>query len=192
MGYTHYWDRPQEIDAETYAAITQDIAKILQLCQDQGIPLGDALGVGTPEITATTLGFNGLEHCGHPQASFGIAWPADHAQGAKDFSVPVGQWFCGALLETRTCGGDCSHESFRFDRVADSTFAFCKTAFKPYDIAVTAALIAIQHHLPTVRITSDGNDNDWADGRMVCMIACGYGEDFRLDESEDDLEYFED
>ncbi|PSR27615.1 MAG: hypothetical protein C7B46_19320 [Sulfobacillus benefaciens] len=112
-------------------------------------------------MTSATLGFNGLERCGHSQDSF--------------------QWFGGALLKTRTCYGDCSYESFRFDRVEDARFSFCKTARKPYDVAVTAALIVIKHHLPTVRIMSDGNDDDWADGRMVCMTACGYGENFRLD-----------
>ncbi len=115
MGYTHYWDRPKKIDRTTYAAIMRDVAKILQVCQDRGIPLGDAMGVGSPRITANTLRFNGLEHCGHPQKDLGIAWPADHAGGAADSSKPVGQWFGGALLEMRTCGGDCSHESFCFD-----------------------------------------------------------------------------
>ncbi|WP_430626550.1 hypothetical protein [Sulfobacillus thermotolerans] len=52
---------------------------------------------------------------------------------------------------------------------------------KPYDIAVTAALIVIKHYLPAVVVTSDGDDEKWADGRLVCMMACGYGEEFRLD-----------
>lgn len=149
MGYTHYWYRPKEIDADTYAAIMQDAAKVLQLCQEQGIQLGDAQGVGSPEITANTLRFNGLAECGH---------------SAED-----------------TCGGNCSYESFWFDR-KDDEFSFCKTELKPYDIAVTATLIVIKHYLPIVRVTSDGGDEEWADGRMVCMMACGYGEDFQLDE----------
>lgn len=180
MGYTHYWDRPKEIDKAAYAAITKDVAKVLQLCQEQGMLLGNAFGVGSPEITTDTLRFNGLEQCGHPNKDLGIAWPADHASGAAGSSNPVGQWFGGALLEVRTCGGDCSHESFCFDRVEDDEFAFCKTAFKPYDIAVTAALIVIKHHAPSVNVSSDGNDEDWVDGRMVCVLACGYGDDFRL------------
>ncbi|POB12323.1 hypothetical protein [Sulfobacillus sp. hq2] len=181
MGYTHYWRRPQVIDADTYAAITRDVGKVLQLCQDQGIPLGDAYGEGQPDITSKTLGFNGLKQCGHPHQDLGIVWPADHARGATLSDNPAGTWFGGALVASRVCGGDCSHESFCFDQTANDSFAFCKTAFKPYDIAVTAALIVIKHYLPAVVVTSDGDDEKWADGRLVCMMACGYGEEFRLD-----------
>ena len=42
-------------------------------------------------------------------------------------------------------------------------FSFCKTARKPYDVVVCAALLAIKHHQgDNVEITSDGKfDDEW-------------------------------
>ena len=69
--------------------------------------------------------------------------------------------------------GDESHESlcyppnFKWNqgfRPPESHgFAFCKTARKPYDVVVCAALLAIKHHLgDNVEINSDGKfDNEW-------------------------------
>jgi hypothetical protein len=47
---------------------------------------------------------------------------------------------------------------------------FCKTAHKPYDVLVTAALCILNHYLPKqVSIMSDGDYPDWAAG---CQLAC--------------------
>ena len=69
--------------------------------------------------------------------------------------------------------GDESHEAlcyppdFEWNRQIHPAeflgFAFCKTARKPYDVVVCAALLAIKHHQgDNVEITSDGKfDNEW-------------------------------
>ena len=69
--------------------------------------------------------------------------------------------------------GDESHESlcyppnFKWNQEVHPPeshgFAFCKTARKPYDVVVCAALLAIKHHLgDNVEINSDGKfDNEW-------------------------------
>ena len=48
-------------------------------------------------------------------------------------------------------------------RPGSEGFAFCKTARKPYDVVVCAALLAIKHHQgDNVEICSDGEfDNEW-------------------------------
>jgi hypothetical protein len=61
---------------------------------------------------------------------------------------------------------------------------FCKTAFRPYDLSVTAALIIAKHHLNgALTVRSDGEAAHWFDGAMLCQSLLGYGLDFKLDES---------
>jgi hypothetical protein len=69
--------------------------------------------------------------------------------------------------------GDLSHETFsvreyyseNLDSPIQSGFNFCKTAQKPYDIAVTACLIVLKHYLgDLIEVSSDGDSSDWVDG----------------------------
>ena len=60
-------------------------------------------------------------------------------------------------------------------------FSFCKTAHKPYDLAVQITLIIFHHHLGDIfHVSSDGADAEWATARQLCHHHLGYGEDFRL------------
>jgi hypothetical protein len=60
----------------------------------------------------------------------------------------------------------------------------CKTARKPYDIAVQGSLIIIKHHLEIhgqkLIVKSDGNDLEWEAARFLCHSLFGYGADFAL------------
>jgi len=104
-----------------------------------------------------------------------------------------GHWFAGAQLRARTCDGDCSHETFHIDAKTKVQkwqepengliFSFCKTAFKPYDLAVQACLIAAKRHFgDQIIVSSDGNELQWNDARAVCQKVLGYGVDFKLPE----------
>ena len=184
MGYTHYWNRPVVIVPETYAHIVRDVQKLVEACQEVGIALAGWDGTGDPEIGPRTIAFNGVEQCHHANQDLGIAWPADDATGVQSDRDTVGTWFAGALLATRQCGGDCSHETFAFNQNESddpSDFRFCKTAYKPYDLAVTAALIVIKHYVPAVSVRSDGGSSQWDDARMLCTMVLGYGRDFKFD-----------
>lgn len=193
MGYTHYWYRPPVINPAAFSAIRQDIARLLPALADVGVPLAGPDGTGDPILTDDLIAFNGVAACGHPRQALGITWPAEGAGGVRATADPVaGVWVGGALLHTRACGGDCSHESFVFARTQPPlsgvddprsdglVFACCKTAYKAYDLVVTAALIVIQRHCPAVRVLSDGTDADWDDARLLCTTALGYGAAFRL------------
>lgn len=60
--------------------------------------------------------------------------------------------------------GDLGHETFYMPRVKEEgdSFMFCKTARKPYDHVVCAALIIANHHAPECfDIGSDGGPEDW-------------------------------
>ena len=63
--------------------------------------------------------------------------------------------------------GNGGHETFAisFD---DNGFDFCKTAEKPYDLAVTASLIHFKRIFgDAVELKSDGTWDDWSDGRVL-------------------------
>ena len=55
-----------------------------------------------------------------------------------------------------------NHETFYLDK-NDEGFSFCKTATKPYDLAVCLALLSIKKHEPSVKISSDGDSDDWSE-----------------------------
>lgn len=77
--------------------------------------------------------------------------------------------------------GDGSYEGVCIEQEqTEAAFDFCKTALRPYDVAVTAVLIALKHHFPECKITSDGDNNDWDEGRRLCNDLLGYGLNFKL------------
>lgn len=57
--------------------------------------------------------------------------------------------------------GDYSHETFSYE--PGGTWAFCKTARKPYDLYVCATLLILKFYLPGMEFNSDGNADDWKD-----------------------------
>lgn len=76
--------------------------------------------------------------------------------------------------------GNEAHEPFRI-LVDSSGSDFCKTAGKAYDLAVTSCLIAAKHHFGhAIEVTSDGEEEDWADARALCQSALGYGSDIEV------------
>ncbi len=196
MGYTHYWRRDKTIDPVKYKAIVEDFKKLVPIMERQGVKLAGGLGEGIPTLDNKEVWFNGQEHCGHKKFDLGIAWPATKAVGvANDGEPPVtGGWFAGAELSKRSCGGDCSHETFHFPQTlkpgawnepdqSGQYFDCCKTAFKPYDWAVTAFLVIAKHYLgDKLKVSSDGEMEHWSDAMQLCQIELGYGMDFRLPE----------
>ncbi len=205
MGYTHYWYRKnKEVEVKSYEEIGSKFRALLPHFEQLGVNLAGGNGKGEPEISQTLISFNGLEDCGHPSThELGIAWPSKNANGvAKPWleDVASGSWHAGATIDKRACSGDCSHETCWFPRVVPKDhscyfdshptqengngwqFNFCKTAYKPYDIAVTAFLIITKHILKKeIWISSDGETQHWADGRILCQKVLGFGVEFELD-----------
>lgn len=201
------------------------------------VPLADGHGEGKAEINNKRILFNGVVNCGHTNRNLGITWPAESARGiafamARYEEIPTqtlisvlcgqeeelavndsdisGTWFAGLKLRTRSCGGDCSHETFDLPLELDKNsqqkpigeisyydqhgkpvyndkeevglyFEFCKTAYKPYDLAVIICLIIAKHHLKDeIIVSSDGMLEQWKDGMLICQKILGYGLDFRL------------
>ena len=176
MGYTHYWEHGS-IDSTTWAQITADFEKIVPVLEKLGVKLAGGFGTGNPEIHESEIRFNGVQHCGcTPNKNVMIPWPAKGASGvaASDKAVS-GTWYAGASLSARTCDGDCSYETFSIE--PHQSRGSCKTAYRPYDLAVNCCLIIAEHHAK-FRVNSDGNKEDWKDAIQLCQHFLGYGEEF--------------
>ena len=55
------------------------------------------------------------------------------------------------------------HETFELTKQRmDDGFSFCKTARKPYDLAVQACMLIAMYHAPyTIKISSNGGADEW-------------------------------
>ena len=236
MGYTHYWKRVEKFDKERFEEVVKDFETAMKYLSPF-VPLASGLGKGSPEINNKRICFNGAAKCGHADRDLGITWPDEQARGiafvverheeistetlitmlcgqeqelAVNDSDVSGTWFAGLKLRQRTCGGDCSHETFslpleiekndwqkpigeisHYDQYGKPVyndkeevglyFEFCKTAYKPYDLAVIICLIIAKHHLKKqIIVTSDGALDKWKDGMLICQKILGYGLDFAL------------
>jgi len=186
MGYTHYWKRPEKLDEEKFQAAIVDCGKIIQAVEEIGVRIAGWDGKGNLILTADEIRFNGDVNCGHDRKDLCIPWPSDNAGGVDPEAHADGAWFAGATIPTRTCDGDCSYETFAIPRVFvpekwqtpenQLYFACCKTAFRPYDLAVTACLIVFKHHFgERFQVSSDGEDQHWFDAKLLCDQILGYG-----------------
>lgn len=135
MGYTHYWRRPKEFDATRFLKFVEDVRRLYA-----ALPKRSEAHEGYAESPLRVAGWGGR---GKPEFRAGRV--AFNGRGSL------------------------SHESFRMDRVMKDCkpqdgrcFDFCKTARKPYDLLVCAALIALKRHFPEVEVTSDGGPQEWA------------------------------
>ena len=209
MGYKHYYWVPKEFDAKAFAKVAVDFKKMITPLKHLGVILADGAGENHPTISPTEICFNGLANCGHTERSLGIVWPSKTASGVSENKVDskLGEitkstWCGGAELAGRACDGDCSHETFSLeqklemefepqensvyvnkqDKKSNKCFDSTKTAYKPYDLAVTVCLVIAKHHLgDDIVVESDGRIKHWKDAMQLCQQFLGYGLKFNLD-----------
>lgn len=196
MGYTHYWRRTPDLTPADFAKAADEIARILEVVSARGVKLAGPTGHGKPEITDNIIAFNGEKHCGHRYRDLGSPWPSPTAGGVNETTEPVvGPWFSGAMLQTRTCGGSCASAPFVVDRRflvrewdqldKGKYFSHCETAYKPYDLAVTAALVRLKENLDDeIQITSDGKERAFDDAKRLCRELFGHAKKFELEPEE--------
>jgi len=230
MGYTHYYYISSEFDAKAFGRVAADFKKMVTPLKHLGVILADGAGENYPTISPTEIRFNGLEKCGHEERDLGITWPSKSASGISKndthtilADITNSQWFAGAELETRSCDGDCSHETFSLEQKMETSwtnedgttttlepqgefrgytnqdgtqdknpqneigkhFNCTKTAYKPYDLAVTVCLVIAKHHLGNdIVVHSDGTMENWHEAMMLCHHFLGYGKGFSLDDED--------
>lgn len=93
--------------------------------------------------------------------------------------------------------GEDGHETFYLPKIytrkmpsllshTDLLFQFCKTANKPYDLAVCCCLIIAKHYLgDDIKVSSDGSLDEWKEAIDKCQEHLGYGTDFDFDKDDD-------
>jgi hypothetical protein len=159
--------------------IGNDFRKLLPIFKDMNIKLADRFGNGGYNditITNTEIAFNGATHCWHNKTKLTIPWPSKDASGIaqNDEDHIVGDWFAGHVIDTRVCNGDCSYESFIFSN-EKTKFRFCKTAYRPYDLAVNCVLLIAKYYLGNnIIVKTDGLTQHWKDANELCNKVLNY------------------
>lgn len=190
MGYTHYWERPDRLDATTFKAFAADVRKLISAAESVGLRLAGPTGEGKPRATARFVEFNGAENCGHgPTETVRQQFPVFQLGGDNVLAATL---VLAGRFEHYQCNGSggCVHESFvmtptttrpDYQKGRELAFDFCKTARKHYDLLVTGVLLAFKRHFgDAVVVTSDGNDSEWEDARLFCSLTLGYGLDYHI------------
>lgn len=171
MGYTHYFPQRREIAPRTFGKIAEDVKYLLD-SGDYRIPeLANGSGdEGTSPKITKEL----------------ILLNGVEEDSHESFYLPIKHGEAGYYPE--------GHKYQRFG------FNFCKTARKPYDIVVCAALLICYHHHKTwLEIGSDGNPEDtnpyeypnaWLPARGLVRDVLGYYPQYPpgIVPSEDDIE----
>lgn len=168
MGYTHYWYTNKEGDQRAWSAALMDVAEMVR---HSPVTLRDNAGEGDgPEFTDKYLGFNGdaNAHCtpGNTSCRYcgGTDWMPGHDLAHETF-----------LLYCRLADYQHPEWQSRMDDVPETfAFDFCKTARKPYDVMVVAALCRMAEcGEDTIRVSSDGKPEDWEAGARLASILLG-------------------
>lgn len=206
MGYTHYWYTPKEFSKKEFTAFSKDVKKILSYCHDKlGIHIANGLGEKKPTVNKDLIRFNGSDKqpigVWTTEEDIIIPWPSPMASitevSEKQDGKTEGEWIGGNLVSQRVAPvrdekaefASGSYETFSIQRIVEDCYSpnekglyfnCCKTAYRPYDLTVTAVLIAMKHHFPETEVKSDGDSKDWLDGKMLCFNLFGYGMDFEI------------
>ena len=85
------------------------------------------------------------------------AFSLHHANGEGNGVLYYSDQFC--FNGDANIGAD--HESMHIRLGANDSWTFCKTARKPYDLAVCLILISLKYHIRSTRVSSDGDNADW-------------------------------
>jgi hypothetical protein len=158
MGYTHYWTRAEGLNhsPEQWKKFVAACKKLHKNMPEHSLSSGgeyenDPLVLNgcwkyeKPQLTQEHILFNGGNT--YPRKKLNDEW-----------------------IDT---GGPQSlgHETFYITRnFLSDTFNFCKTARKPYDLMVQACLILYKYYFPEVKISSDGDKEDWAEAFKFVLL----------------------
>ncbi len=134
MGYTHYWHVTEPgISPSSWDAITKDVKHLF---------------ANLPEHSASGGGL-------FAEAPLGLVRAYDRPSVGPEVSENL------IAFNGKTFSKNLGHEDFRLERQA--SHESCKTARKPYDLAVCAVLMVALRHAPEqVRLSlDDGYVPDW-------------------------------
>lgn len=152
MSYRHVWIRPEVISSSVFGRIVDDLKRVIEIFERNGIGIASWDGSGGPVIDDVGLRFNGARRSERDDSYEPFVFDRRHKPFPWDKPDANGCYVC-----------------------------FCATNYRGYNSAVESALIIAKHHLVgDLKVTSDGVDEDWLSSRRLCQTALGYGMDFRL------------
>jgi hypothetical protein len=142
MGYTHYWTFKKPAKGDTLK-LERAYQRAIKACQKIIYTYNQELKQIDAKHEGRLSGF-----CAHtkPGTYGGVKLNGTDENAHEDF-----------LLR--------EHYKQNLD---ESTWGFCKTAHKPYDVVVVACLVTLKRYLKGyVEVSSDGDAADWAQGTML-------------------------
>ena len=154
MGYTHYWYKVAELSQDSFDNFVRDFYQVLPTFRSLLEQTeNDSQSL---EVNNQVVVFNGIQEYSHETFFF------DRVMDRKENFVQY----------HNEQSGEKTH-----------IFNFCKTAQKPYDIAVTCALIIAKKNFgDNIIVSSDGGQEEWLEAIDLCQNTLGYGESFNVEE----------
>lgn len=164
MGYTHYYSQKRSMSENEFEEYGRDVQRLIAV------------------LPATVSSFNALYGWGGYESGgggYGIeALGVAHDDPGKPIVSPEAIHFNGSGAD------DADHETFRVERGLDEShwsfkqdkevFGCTKTNYKPYDVMVCAALLALLDRAPDAwRVSSDGSARDWVAAARFASHALG-------------------
>lgn len=172
MGYTHYWEYRPDTDGfkEGFLRLQMDTMKIVNSAQEMNGVWNVMRVKYSPEDWTVkelshdicdeggTITFNGVA----PDLTYRDEWAHETFWMNVD---PISQFQGDDSLSIR--------KRAEYEKENHSWWDFCKTAQKPYDAVVTAVLLRAVDLLPLFGVGSDGDWEDWLNGRLLYRQAFG-------------------
>ena len=187
MGYTHYWYTNFEADTDVLKAKYAKLLPIVRLIVESALSCDMALEITVSEecIRINGIGCHGCEDFLWMPGKVERRWlPMEGYKGEESelegnnderddtrvpFTVHRIDHATGALVEQDVVYDEEEEEEPQFPK---GLFSCCKTARQDYDMIVVAVLCAIKHiyGAELVHVSSDGDDEDWSEGRALFEV----------------------
>ncbi len=113
MGYTHYWTVTKASDV-CFQALVEDARRIIAATP---VLICGGLGRGKPELTASTLRFNGSEARGEDYETFAMYSTDETWNFCKTAEMPYDEIVCAVLIAAK------EHYRDNIDITSDGTWA---------------------------------------------------------------------
>ena len=166
MGYTHYYSMKRDMDDGEFAAFKKDLEILMEALPPTVGEFAQRYGEFCSEPAEVRLGIEeeASDVRGNPlgEKIVGFNGSGGEALGHETFWVPQKMDLGAASWELASMKED------------GRRFLFTKTAQKPYDAMVCAALLCLKQAAPDAwEISSDGSVMDWAPAARFVSMALG-------------------
>lgn len=143
MGYTHYWTHRKRFTNAEWQEVCDDLTAIVACGWAEGLTVGTGCGESPlPTASAIVMGDEVIFN--------GVGDDAHETFHVYQNRRPLDSW----------------------QKPSQRGWDFCKTARKPYDVAVTAALCYLETCWDgRFEVSSDGHGHDWQDGLALARRA---------------------